>query len=312
MSLNKLPDLNCYNVTVVENEIKFTKKSQTQRLTDKIKHQEKIIDEKNKIIDNKEDEIKDLKSSIYDMSDSSEKAIKNIKRLKWRVKKLRNQFIEIKSKLSNLAKSRKSPSLSSIREILENINDTWQSDDDSRSVSCLTLSDAGSIYYPSKPSKSPLGRLAPERQSKLFIGKRSRSKNFETLSNDAQKEDLQFDVEDVFLPAETMNSPWKFNKKKPNLYLNVCQSTNKLSRLDLCSQGFSNRENKEPNRRYGSPQNKDELNESVIRVSAVRESYQMSDILAASSRKGESPIRGSDIFERKDDDIVLKSIDFAP
>jgi hypothetical protein len=48
----------------------------------------------------------------------------------------------------------------------------------------------------------------------------------------------------------------------------------------------------------------------VVRVSDLRQSYQISEILAASSRHGDSPMRGSDIFNRKVDDEVLRSIDF--
>mmetsp|Transcript_19638 Transcript_19638/g.17365 ORF Transcript_19638/g.17365 Transcript_19638/m.17365 type:complete len:205 (+) Transcript_19638:412-1026(+) len=201
-----------------------------------------------------------------------------------------------------------------VREILDSINETCQSDDDVRSsVSCLTLSDCGSIYYPSKPNKSPSKRLAPERQSKLFIGyhKRSKSKNIESKNNSDKKDTFNLDVEDVFLPAETLLNTQNSDIKALELDLNACQPQKiDFRRLDLYSEGCSNRENKEPNRRYETEE-RDELNESVVRVSVLRGSCQMSEILGASSKKGESPIRASDVFSRKGDDISLKSIDWS-
>lgn len=77
--------------------------------------------------------------------------------------------------------------------------------------------------------------------------------------------------------------------------------------MDSDSEYDRNDENQEPNLRYRSPN----LNDSVVRVSDMRQSYQISEIFGASSRHGDSPMRASDIFNRKEgDDEVLRSIDF--
>jgi DNA repair exonuclease SbcCD ATPase subunit len=71
----KLPDLNCFNIKVVDNQITFLKKSETERYEERIRYLEERLDER-------EREIRDLKSSMYDLNDENAKAIRKIKEFK--------------------------------------------------------------------------------------------------------------------------------------------------------------------------------------------------------------------------------------
>ncbi|CAI2365098.1 unnamed protein product [Moneuplotes crassus] len=302
----KLPDLNCFNVTVVDKEIKFTKKSEAQRMNEKIKFLESTLEQK-------EIDIRDLKSSNYDLSDSNAKAAKKLKLLKNKFLKIKVQLREIRSQLTNLVKSRKQPKINDIRDILEGFKENVNSDDDLRSsiVSCLTLSNAGSVYYPSKRPRSPSRDDSVESVKRMQLGYHNSHKKplrNESDCNSVQRDSL--DIGDVFLPAESMCAAKFASLKKTRLYpCPLPPQKIDFKKVVMFTEEEKNLENKEPNLRYLSPE-KDELNDSVVRISNVRESIQMSEIMAASSRKGESPIRASDLFSRKDADDVLQSIDF--
>jgi DNA repair exonuclease SbcCD ATPase subunit len=193
----KLPDLNCFNVQIVNNDIIFIPKSEAQRFNEQIKHLENVIDEQCV-------EIRDLKSSIYDLSDTNQKIVKKMKDLKKKNLKAKKQTVDIKSKLVNITKQKKEPKIRQISQIIEDINEDCYSDEENRSVSCLTLSDAGSIYYPSKKVNSPMKKLSSKERAKLNIGyhRKTRSKIMDTSMS--VKDNIKFDVGDVFLPTETM------------------------------------------------------------------------------------------------------------
>jgi hypothetical protein len=213
----KLPDLNCFNVKIVNNEINFTPKSEVQRFNEQIKHLENVIDEQCV-------EIRDLKSSIYDLSDTNQKIAKKMKELKKRNLKAKKQTVDIKAKLTNITKQKKDPRMRQIREVLEDINEDCYSDEENRSVSCLTLSDAGSIYYPSKKVNSPMKKLSSQQRAKLNIGyhRLTRSKNFDNSMSE-KKDNIKFDVCDVFLPAETMGANQLSDLKNAHRDFNLFQ-----------------------------------------------------------------------------------------
>lgn len=147
-----------------------------------------------------------------------------MKELKKRNLKAKKQTVDIKARLTNITKQKKDPRMRQIREILDDINEDCYSDEENRSVSCLTLSDAGSIYYPSKKVNSPMKKLSSKERAKLNIGyhRKTRSKNFDNSMSE-KKDNIKFDVCDVFLPAETMGANQLSDLKNAHRDFNLFQ-----------------------------------------------------------------------------------------
>jgi hypothetical protein len=198
---------------------------------------------------------------------------------------------------------------SSRKGVVEEISKDCYSDEEVRSISIMTLSDVGSIYYPSKKIKSHSKKppLASPKRMRIGYHKKTINKISESLENDPDVQ-IKFDINDVFLPHETMGpsqlSDLKLNKND----LEDCRVRRiDFKKLKLYSEDED--ENNEPNVRYQSP-DRDKLNESVVRIDHMRESCRFSDIFAASSRHAESPIRASDVFSRKGDNEMMASVEF--
>ena len=278
-------------------------KTETQQLQDKIVKLENIIEDKN-------NEIRDLKSSFFDLNDTNLKISKKMKDYKKKISKLRSQLIDLKCKLKEVYQSKGNDKLKRLKEIIQDINDENYSDDEVRSVSILTLSDAGSIYYPNKAkTKCPFNKPDDKNTAKKIIGyhRKTKSKNLDSDdSSNIQK--IQFNIEDVFLPTESYN-PNQFSDLK------TAKGNFELSnakKIDFAKLHFSSEdedENNEPNVLYRSPV-KCRYRDSVIRMSNLRQSNQISEIFANSSKNWESPMRASDVFSRRDNLEVLRSCDF--
>ena len=299
----RLPDLNCFNVKTMPNQAKIAKIDVDGHYTEQIKNLEAVIEDQNL-------EIRDLKSSLYDLNDTNNKIMKKMKEYKKKNTKSRFQTIELKNHLKELYKSKKEVGPAQLKEIIDEITEDCYSDEEVRSVSILTLSDAGSVYYPSKKTRSPVKKMRDVASKKMRLDYHRKTMGKIRESVDSEKRDIiKFDVEDVFLPAETMGPAQLSDMKSRKEDFNACYKKKiDFKKLEIFSENDDN-ENNEPNVRYKSPVRRG-LNDSVVRISALRQSYQMSEIMAASSKNGESPIRASDIFSRRGIDDVLKSVDF--
>jgi len=100
----------------VNNEIKVVKKSENDRLLEKIKHLEDTVEKLNL-------EIRDLKSNNYDLSDTNNKVMKKLKEYRVRNNKSRAQTIEIKEKLKKLYKHKDENIKKMLKEIIKDINE---------------------------------------------------------------------------------------------------------------------------------------------------------------------------------------------
>lgn len=202
-TMTKLPDLNLFNIKMVNNEIRVIKKSESDKMNEQIRQLEFTIEKLN--ID-----IRDVKSANYDLNDTNNKIMKKVKSYKTRWHKYRNKIIELKGDLKTLSKMRIDKRQKALKDIIEDIADPGYSDDDQKSVSVLTLSDAGSIYYPGKPRNSPFNktRQFDTRQKMNAYHKTSQSKRRSDSSDSSKFEakKLEFEVDDVFLPAESMGA----------------------------------------------------------------------------------------------------------
>jgi len=109
-------------------------------------------------------------------------------------------------------------------------------------------------------------------KQKIGYHRRTQSNNSdEQQSPEVNCKRIKFDVDGVFLPTESLGADQFSDLKNNNCKLN--QRKNLLKRLDL----YSDEENDEPNIETISPQ-KDPFNDSVVRVSALRQSQQISEI----------------------------------
>ena len=112
----------------------------------------------------------------------------------------------------------------------------------------------------------------------------------------------------MFLPTESYN-PNQFSDLKTAKGNFDFSNAKKIDFAKLHLYSEDEDENNEPNVLFKSPEKK-RYNDSAVRMSTLRQSNQISEIFASSSRNGESPIRASDIFSRKDHGEVLRSWDF--
>lgn len=236
--------------------------------------------------------------------------MKKMKEYRKRNKDSKLQMMELKCKLRKLCKNKIDAKSIKLQSIIDDIKEDYYSDEEVRSsVSILTLSDAGSVYYPNKKYNSPSKKLRCSMR-KMQIGyhhKRTKSRNSD--ENSLKNDKLDFDAQEVFLPAETLGPREYSDLKSIKGHFNAHHAQRfDFKKLDLYSD--EDHENQTPNLRYQIADDKESLNDSVIKVGDLRQSYQMSEIFCASSRRGESPIRGSDIFSRKNDDEVLRSLNF--
>ena len=93
-----------------------------------------------------------------------------MKEYKKKISKSRSQTIDLKWRLRDLYKWKSNNKLKQLKEIIEEINEENYSDDEVRSVSMLTLSDAGSVYYPNKTNKCPFKKAESKDSAKKYIG----------------------------------------------------------------------------------------------------------------------------------------------
>lgn len=200
---SKLPDLNLFNLRVVNNEIQVIKKTESEKYIEQIKNLKQTIDKQN-------EEIRDLKSANYDLNDTNNKIIKKVKEYKSKNSRYRTQLIDLKvdlkkiCKLNNFEKKQRA-----LKDTINDINEQWYSDEEVRSVSVLTLSDAGSIYYPGKHKQSPFNKTKRFNTRQQLTGHNLRSKSINSETSESPRisgKKLKFDIDDVFLPAESMGT----------------------------------------------------------------------------------------------------------
>ena len=94
---SKLPDLNLFNLRVVNNEIQVIKKTESEKYIEQIKNLKQTIDKQN-------EEIRDLKSANYDLNDTNNKIIKKVKEYKSKNSRYRTQLIDLKVDLKKICK----------------------------------------------------------------------------------------------------------------------------------------------------------------------------------------------------------------
>jgi len=240
----KLPDLNCFNVKVVNNQIKFLKKSELERYETQIKHLENVIDEK--CI-----EIRDLKSSMFDLSDTNSKVMRRMKELKKKNAKCRKQTIDLRSQLKKLCRVKTNIKSHHIKDILDDIEEDCFSDEEARSVS-----------YPNNKANSPFKKMEKASARKFRIGyHRDRyNKNCESMEN-GEEVNIKFDVQDVFLPQQTLGvEEFSDLKKGVKQNLNECHVKKiDFKKLDLYS------DDEDENVLFRSPVRRNQdLNDSVV------------------------------------------------
>ena len=94
---SKLPDLNLFNLRVVNNEIQVIKKTESEKYIEQINNLKQTIDKQN-------EEIRDLKSANYDLNDTNNKIIKKVKEYKSKNSRYRTQLIDLKVDLKKICK----------------------------------------------------------------------------------------------------------------------------------------------------------------------------------------------------------------
>ena len=201
---SKMPDLNLFNLKVVNNEIQVIKKTESEKYTEQINMLKQTVDKQN-------EEIRDLKSANYDLNDTNNKIIKKVKEYKSKNSRYRTQIIDLKVKLKKLSKiSNFEKKQKALKDIVNDINEQWYSDEEVRSVSVLTLSDAGSIYYPGKHKQSPFNKTKRfNTRQKLMTGQHMKSWSINSETSESPKilgKKLKFEIDDVYLPAESMGT----------------------------------------------------------------------------------------------------------
>ena len=92
-----MPDLNLFNLRVVNNEIQVIKKTESEKYIEQINNLKQTIDKQN-------EEIRDLKSANYDLNDTNNKIIKKVKEYKSKNSRYRTQLIDLKVDLKKICK----------------------------------------------------------------------------------------------------------------------------------------------------------------------------------------------------------------